>query len=192
MPPLKLFGEVDEPEAEFLGRARLVIREKRDAEVDKMTGKVQRVLDRLDKKLVREHRELDEDKADYDSRKREELLSAGETLVGMLGIFGKRKRTGLSAAARKRRITSKAKEDIQESLAEIASLQEEIEDLRAKLAEDIEDLSDRWDDRLGELTTFAVKPRRTDVRTDVVALAWVPFWETGDVDRPDAQLEAWR
>ncbi len=192
LPPLKLFGEVDEPEAEFLGRARLVIREKRDAEVDKMTGKVQRVLDRLDKKLVREHRELDEDKADYDSRKREELLSAGETLVGMLGIFGKRKRTGLSAAARKRRMTSKAKENIQESLAEIASLQEEIEDLRAKLAEDIEDLSARWEDQLGELTTFAVKPRRTDVRTDVVALAWAPFWEIGDADRPDAQLEAWR
>ena len=80
---------------------------------------MQRVLDRLEKKLVKEQRELEEDKADYDARKRDELLSAGETLVGMLGIFGKRKSTGLSAASRKRRMTSRAKEDIQESVAEI-------------------------------------------------------------------------
>ncbi len=192
LPDLKLFGEVGESEEEFLGRARLAIREKRDAEVDKMTAKVQRVLDRLDKKLVKEQRELEEDKADYDSRKREELLSAGETLIGILGIFGKRKRTGLSAAARKRRMTSRAKEDIQESVAEIAAIEEEMNDLKAKLAGDAEDATDRWEDLIDDITTFAVKPRRTDVRADLVALAWAPFWETGTGDRDEQRLEGWR
>jgi hypothetical protein len=193
LPELKLYGEVGETEEEFLGRARLAIREKRDAEVDKLSAKVQRALDRLEKKLVREQRELAEDKADYDSRKREELLSAGETLVGMLGIFGRRKRTGLSTAARKRRMTSKAKEDIQESVAEIAALEQEINDLKRQLSEDTEDVTARWEEQLDELTTYAVKPRRTDVRADLVALAWAPYWEIGpNFDRSPDRLEGWQ
>ena len=192
LPDLKLFGEVGETKEEFLGRARLAIREMRDAEVDKMTAKVQRVMDRLEKKLVKEQRELEEDKADYDARKRDELLSAGETLVGMLGIFGKRKRTGLASASRKRRMTSRAKEDIQESVEEIATIQEEINEMKAQLAGDAEDVTARWEDLIDEITTFAVKPRRTDVRTDLVALAWAPYWETGTGERREQRLEAWR
>lgn len=157
-----------------------------------MSAKVQRVLDRLEKKLVKEQRELEEDKADYSARKRDELLSAGETLVGMLGIFGKRKRTGLSAASRKRRMTSRAKEDIQESVAEIAALEEEMAELKDKLAGDAEDVTARWEDLVDEITTFAVKPRRTDVRTDIVAVAWAPFWETNTGDRDEQRLEGWR
>jgi Skp family chaperone for outer membrane proteins len=178
LPALKLFGEVDESPEEFLGRARLVARENRDAEVDKLSAKVQKVMDRLEKKLDREQRELDEDQAEYDARKREELLSAGETLVGMLGLFGRKKRTGLATASRKRRMTSRAKEDIRESQEEIQSLQQEIQELERSLQDETRDIADRWDAVLDEVETFAVKPRRTDVKVEVMALGWVPYWET--------------
>ncbi len=182
-PALKLFSEAGESEAEFRGRAQLVAREMRDAEVDKLRVKVQKSLDRLEKKLVKEERELSEDEADYDSRKKEELLSAGETLIGMLGLFGRRKRTGLSSAARKRRMTSRAKEDIQESKAEIITMNQEIADLEAKLQEEAEVIAEHWEDQIAEVSTYPVKPRRTDVRTDVVALAWAPFWEMLDSEK---------
>jgi flagellin-specific chaperone FliS len=178
VPALKIFGEVGESKEEFLGRARLVAREKRDAEVDKMTARVQKVMDRLEKKLDREKRELDEDQAEYDARKREELLSAGETLVGMLGLFGRKKRTGLATASRKRRMTSRAKEDIRESQEEIQSLQQEIQELDRTLQDETREIADRWDAVLDEVETFAVKPRRTDVKVEVMALGWVPYWET--------------
>lgn len=183
LPALKMYSEAGETEAEFRGRAQLVAREMRDAEVDKLRAKVQKSLDRLEKKLVKEERELSEDQADYDSRKKEELLSAGETLIGMLGLFGRRKRTGFSSAARKRRMTSRAKEDIQESEAEIATLKEEMTELEAKLQEDAEAIGEHWEDQLDEMTTYPVKPRRADVRADVVALAWVPFWEMLDSEK---------
>ena len=109
----------------------------------------------------------------------------------MLGIFGKRKRTGLATAARKRRMTTRAKEDIQESIAEIAALEDEINDLKAKLAGDAEDVTARWEDQLEEITTYAVKPLRTDVRADLVALAWAPYWEIG-TGGDKGRLEGWR
>ena len=77
-------------------------------------------------------------------------------------------------------------------MEEIAALQKEIAELQESLTEDAEDISARWEDLLDEITTFAVKPRRTDVRTDVVALAWVPSWEILDPASGSGQLEAWR
>ena len=66
-------------------------------------------------------------------------------------------------------------------------------DLKAQLAADAEDVAARWEEQLDELTTYAVKPRRTDVRADLVALAWAPFWEIGpDFDRSPDRLEGWR
>ena len=176
-PELKLYGLAGESERDFLARAQQVVREQRDAEVDKLRRKMRRSLERLEKRLAREQRELVEDKADYESRKREELLSAGETILGMLGVLGRKSKRGLSSAARKRRMTSSAKMDIAESEAEIKQLQSEIEDIRRQMQEDAEAIGDKWEAVLDEIETYPVKPRRADVRVDLVTLAWVPSWE---------------
>lgn len=177
-PELKLFGAPGESEAEFRARAKAAAREARDAEIDKLRAKVEKQLDRLETRLMREERELEEDRAKYDSRKKEELISAGETLIGLLGLFGKRRSaTGLSKAATKRRMTSTARMSIAESEQEIAKLQEEIAELRTELERDAEEISARWDAVADGLETMAVTPRRTDVRADLVSLVWVPSWE---------------
>lgn len=38
---------------------------------------------------------------------------------------------------------------------------------------------DKWAAALDEIETYAVKPRRSDVQVEVVALAWAPYWEIG-------------
>lgn len=165
-------------EREFAARAQQIAREKRDAEVDKLRRKYRTKLDRLEKRLRREERELQEDKAEYSARKREEMLSAGETVIGLLGIFGSRKRSsGLSTAARRRRMTARAKEDITESQQEIARLQEEIEEMSRQMEEDAAAIAEKWEAVAGEIETYPVKPRRTDVKVDLAALAWAPSWE---------------
>jgi len=177
-PALKLCGEPGESEAEFRARAKAAAREARDAEVDKLREKVATQLERLETRLMREERELEEDQAKYDSRKKEELLSAGETLIGMLGLFGKRRSTtGLSKAATKRRMTSTAKMSIAESEQEIEKLQEQIAELKTELERDAQEISARWDAAADGLETLPVTPRRTDVRADLVALVWAPAWE---------------
>ncbi len=189
---LKLFGQPDEDEAAFLGRARLAAREQRDLEVDKLNRKIEVKLERLEKKLVREERELEEDQAEHKSRKGQELLSAGETLLGMFGVLGRKRSGGLSKAARRRRMTSRAKENIRESEQEIAALEADLAQMRDQLADDVADISHRWESALENVETFEVAPRRSDVRIDIVGLAWSPVWL---VPGPGGRLErvpAWQ
>jgi hypothetical protein len=179
-PELKLYSQPGESDRDFRIRAQQVAREKRDAEVEKLRKKYQGQLDRLQTRLAREQRELTEDQAKYEARKREEVISAGESVIGVLGIFGRRRSTtGLSRAATKRRLTSKAKADIEESEAEIARLESEIEDMRRMLQEEAEAISEKWTISLEQVETYEVKPTRKDVEVELVALAWSPYWEIG-------------
>jgi len=176
-PSLKLYSKPGESERDFKVRAQQVAREARDAEVDKLREKYQKKLDKLEASRDREEQELAEDRADYEGRKREELLSAGETVVGMLGIFGRRSSRGLSTAARKRRLTTKALADAQESEEEIKRLEGEIEQMTKEMERETQELADEWTDVAEEVEVYSLKPRRKDVKAELVTLAWAPFWE---------------
>ncbi len=176
-PVLKLYGLPGESERDFKIRAQHIAREKRDAGVEKLRRKYERKLDRLETRLAREREELEEDRAEYEARKREELISAGESLIGILGIFGRRSTVAASKAARKRRMTATAKADVKESEEEIARLQAEIEEMRQEMQEEAAAITEKWAATLEEIETYAVKPRRSDVQVEMVALAWTPYWE---------------
>jgi len=159
--------------------AQQATREQRDAEVDELRDKYQKTLDRLKERLSREEQGLAKDRAGYEGRKREELLSAGETVVSMLGIFGRRSSRGLSTAARKRRLTTKSLADVQESEEEIKRLKEEIERMTKEMEKAAQPIADKWEDAAGEIQTYTVKPRRSDVKVELVTLGWAPYWEIG-------------
>ncbi|NOZ72210.1 MAG: hypothetical protein GXP38_09895, partial [Chloroflexi bacterium] len=176
-PTLKLYSKPGESERDFKIRLQHAAREKRDAEVEKMRRKYRTQLDRLETRLKREERELAEDEAEYEARKREEMISGAETVIGLLGIFGRRRTRGLSTAATKHRLTSRAKADIEESHEEIARIQAEIEDLKKTIQEEAEEITRKWAETLDDIETYLVKPRRADIQIDTVALGWLPYWE---------------
>lgn len=69
-------------------------------------------------------------------------------------------------------------EDVAESRQEIESLQTELEDLRERLADEVAEIGARWELALQNVETFTVAPRRSDVRVEVVGVAWIPVWVT--------------
>ena len=77
---------------------------------------------------------LIEDEAEYQARKREEIVSAGESVLGV--FLGRRSSRAISTAARKRRMTAKAKADIAESKAAIADIQEDLAELQEEMREE--------------------------------------------------------
>jgi hypothetical protein len=174
LPALKLTGEPGESRDAFLNRARLAVREKRDAEVDKLNRALQTKLTRLETKLAAEQRDLAEDTAELEARKREEMLSAGENLLGMFGVLGRKRGPNLATAARKRRMTSRAGEQIADSQAQIAAVAAELEQLRAQLQSDVAAIAAKWDAALDGVSTREVAPRRADVRVDFCGLLWRP------------------
>ncbi len=175
-PVLKLYSKPDESERDFKVRMQQAAREQRDDEVDVMRKKYRRELDKLETKLEREQQELADDEADYDSRKMEEMVSGAETVAGLLGIFGRRRKS-LSTAATKRRMTARAKADIQESIDEIARLEKDMAEVQKTIEDEAAIITEKWADTLDQIETYLVKPRRTDIDVDLVALAWLPYWE---------------
>lgn len=171
---LGIHQEPGESDRAFRIRLQDAARQQRDAEVDKLRSKYRTQLDRLREKLDRHERDLAEDEAEYSSRKQQEWVSLGETVLGM--FLGRRSSRVLSTAASKRRMTSKAKGDIERTKEEIQDLQAEIQGLEKELEAAADEITRKWAELLDDLTTAEIKPRRTDVDVEVAAVGWMPSW----------------
>jgi hypothetical protein len=174
-PHLELYSEIGETPEAFQRRCRVAAKEELDAEAEKIREKYERVLDRLEDKLRREERELEEDKVEHSARKQEELLSGVESVFGLFA--GRRSSRRLSMASRKRRMTRQAKADIDESEEAIEELEAEIEKVEAEAKEEIEELKEKWLRLIDEVEEVEIRPRRVDVHVKIFALGWLPHWE---------------
>jgi hypothetical protein len=181
-PHLKLYSEIGETESAFQRRCRKAAQEAHDAEAKKLKAKYERELDRLEDRLSREEQELEKDKIEHDARKQEELLSGVESVFSLFA--GRRSSSRLSKASTKRRLTRQARADIEESEEQIEDLEEQIDELEAEAKREIEELAEKWSALIDEWEEVEVRPRRTDVRINLFALAWLPRWEVMVGDQP--------
>jgi hypothetical protein len=178
-PALKLTARPDESASQFKRRCYQTIKEKLDAEIAKVTKSYQTKIERLDARIRREERELEQDEIEYQARKREELLSAGESLVNLLSR--RRSSRMLSTASRKRRLTQQAKADIDESVEAIVDLEGQIEDLNQDMGSEEREIRERWGSLAEtldeELQTIQVRPRKSDIYIEAWGVAWAPYWD---------------
>ncbi len=173
-PALKLYGAVGESRRDFRVRCEKEARRRRDAELEKARASVEKQMARVQERLRREQRELAEDQEEMEARKREELLSLGESALNLL--TGRRSSSMISRASRKRRLTRQAKADIEESKAAIEDLEEQLEALAEEWEEQADEINARWGDALEEIEEVTIAPRRADVMVEFCGLAWVPTW----------------
>ncbi len=171
---LDVLQEPDETPRDFKIRLQQVARERRDDEVDALEAKYEKKIERLQTKLRKEERDLAEEEDDYQSRKQQEMVGIGESVLGF--FMGRRSTRALSSAASRRRMTSKAKAKIADTQEGIAEIQEEIQELEAELKKEADQIAERWSDSLDELGSKEVGPRRSDVNVRLTSLAWVPHW----------------
>jgi hypothetical protein len=176
-PTLKVFSEPGEDERAFKIRCQQIAREQRDAEVDKIEAKYQTQIDKLQERMRKEALELQQDKSDYNARKQQEALSAGDSILGM--FLGKRRSltSSLSKASSKRQMTERAKLDIEESEAEIEGLTQEIAEIQKALEEASAEATERWNAAVEKVEQFQVRPRKSDVKVRQMAVAWAPHWQ---------------
>ena len=73
-------------------------------------------------------------------------------------------------------MTSKAKIGIEDTRDEIEDTRDEIAKLEAELKQATDEITQRWDGALDDLTTQELALRRSDVDVNLVALAWMPSW----------------
>jgi hypothetical protein len=184
---LKLAAEPGESERDFRARVAQAAREARDADADKLRAIFETRLKRLEGQLAREEQDLAEDKAEASGRVMEEAVSGLSTLGKALGLFGRRSVSGLSSAARRRRLTASAQARAAASERDVERLEQEIASLDAELQEQTETLTTTWGEAVDDIERIQIAPRRTDVKVEMVAVAWLPYWYVPYADARDAQ-----
>jgi len=173
-PELSIFQQLGESERQFIIRLQQAARERRDVEVDKLEEKYARQLDKLETKMRKFERGLSADEAEYEARKREEMVGIGETVLSF--FMGRRRTSAATTIARRRRMTSKVKMDIEETKEQIAELKEDVAEIEGELKEAVNEITRKWERALEDLAVDEIKPRRIDVNVQLVALTWVPSW----------------
>ena len=125
-------------------------------------------LERLEQKLgARKSASCARTKPELSQRKLEEYSTHAETL---LGLFGGRKRR-LSSSLTKRRMTSKAQADVEESKDAIEDLKKQMAEIEQELAQAQEEVNRKWSEIVDDVTEIKVKPAK-ERRAGGASLAW--------------------
>lgn len=168
---LKLYGQPGESQIEFRERCENAAREKRDAEAQKVRAQYERRMQTLQDRVAREHRELAQDRTELGGRQREELLGGVESLFNF--VFGRRQSYAVAFGARRRREVESARQDVRESEAAIAKLQQDLQAVAGEYKDALNALSDKWMRALSDVAQVPLAPKKSDIFVDVVTLAWV-------------------
>jgi hypothetical protein len=184
-PDVDEYSQPGETPQEFRLRLTQAAREKRDAEVDKIEDRYEKQLTRLGERLRRAQAMLDKREAEASARKRETLVSIGESVVGM--FLGRRSTRTASSSLRRMRMSSSAKMRAEEAEENVEALQAEVQAMNEKLAQEVAEITAKWDQAALEFEEVAVTPRRADVDISYVAIGWVPHWRS-TVRAPDGRV----
>jgi len=177
---LRIYSEVGEAQGRFVQRCQEEAARFAAKQREKLDAKFESRLARIEDRLDREERELRADQVEYEGRKREETLSGAESLIRLL----KRRSltTALSSGSRRRRLTEKARADVEESEKGIKDVKKEAGDLRREWDEALADLEAQAASQARDLEEVEIKPRKSDIDLAVFGLAWVPYWAVSLVD----------
>jgi hypothetical protein len=172
-PELKLLGKAGEGEADFRARVQLAVRERRDAEVEKLRKKYATKVASAQEKLRRAEERVAREAAQYDQQKTQAAISVGASVLGAL--FGRK----LASAANVGRATTAArgfgraareKEDIAAAQEAVELARKGLADLEFELQQQVEAIGG------GEpaVEALEIPPRKADFDLEPVALVWAP------------------
>jgi len=169
---LNISQEKGEDERAFAIRLRDTARELRDSEVKKLQDDYEDKIDKIETKIQTLQRSLTGDQEEVQARKREEYLGVGETVLGF--FIGRKRITGITTASRRRRMTEKAQNDVQEKQGKLSDLQKDVNELEADLKEKVDKITTKWESVPNEVSILELRPSRSDIKVELLALAWVP------------------
>jgi hypothetical protein len=177
-------GEVSEPgetEREFRVRLQQSAREQRDQAVERLRKKYAPKIARLQERIRRSQQAVDREAEQAKQQQVQTVISVGATL---LGAFTGRKAISASTvgrattAARGASRSLKERQDIERAKDTVETLQQQLADLEAEFNVETAELQAKIDPLLESLETISIRPKKKDIFVQLVALAWVPYWES--------------
>lgn len=170
---LKVYGGPDVSQADFMKACSEAASQARDAEIEKLAGKVDKQIAALEDKQAREERELSQDQAELQNRK----IEAGANLLELgAGLFGIGRKKSVTTQFTKQRLSANAKADVEESLDVIAEIKKQLAALQAERSRIADDVNARWGDVVNRTTEITINPKKTDIYVNVFGVAWTPWY----------------
>jgi len=168
---LKLYAGPPSTAGDFRRLVSEQARKGRDDELEDLKDSYRKKFDALQKKINREERELEEDRSEHAQRKMEELSTHFENLFGGKA-YGRRR---ISSSLSKRRMTQKAKADIEESEEMLDELERDLEVLSQEMEAAIDDLEEKWGELAREIEEIPISPYKKDILIELFGVAWMPY-----------------
>ena len=174
----RMVSRLGESEGEFRARLGQVVREQRDLAIEKLRRKYgsrfATLRDRLQRAQLVVEREAEQSKA----KKIETVISFG---TAILGAFLGRKAasvgsaTRMGSALRSAGRLRKESMDVARARERVAAISARLEELEARLQDDIDKLEFSYNAETEPLDEIRIKPKSTDITLDVFGLAWIPM-----------------
>lgn len=169
---LDIFVGPDVPQSDFRSKAADAAREERDKELLEVKDSYKSKFERIEDYLIKEERELREDEEEFRQRKMEEMGTHVENVASLLGLGSRRR---MSTSLSKRRMTQKAKLDVEESEDKIEEYKEELKEMEEELKEELEKVNQKWSDISDDMTEIPIHPYKKDILIDLFGVAWMPY-----------------
>ncbi|MGJ8634935.1 MAG: ATP-binding protein [Luteolibacter sp.] len=175
-PALKAWGEFGEKEADFRVRISHEAREERDEQIDKARAAAGKKMKTLEGRLRTAEAKLAKEEAEASSAK----MKAGISVLGgiLKSVFGRKSGLGsvlggtTSGTVTKASTAYKQHKDVSLAEDKVEDIEEELDAIRKVLEKDLAAIKESFDPSELELETETLKPRRTDVDVERVALLW--------------------
>lgn len=167
---LKLVSEVDETEEAFRTRCREVVEKMIDKEIEKLKDTYERKIERLEDRIEREKIKVQRLKKEARSKRTEEFLSIGESVLGI--VLGGKSVRGLATAARRRRSSSSASARAKLGKTKLSQLEEDILQLQEELEDKIADIEDKNYETADKVEPFDVRLEKEDIIIARQSILW--------------------
>ncbi|WNM60501.1 ATP-binding protein [Candidatus Nitrospira neomarina] len=180
-----------ESERDFRLRLQQLVRERRDDETDALRKKYAGKMTTLEDRIRRAEQAVQRESEQAKQQKLQTVISIGATL---LSVFMGRKTVSRSSmgkatsAVRGMSRTMKEGKDVDRAEENVDALQQQLVASEAELQEEIQSLTAQWDVETIPLETLNVRPKKSNISTKLMCLAWVPYW----AETNGQQTPAWR
>ena len=179
---LKEWSALEETAGDFRVRLSQEAREARDAAIGKLRETAAKKVSSIESRLQTAQGQLAKQKAESSSA----MMQAGVSVLG--GIFGAffGRKSGLGSLVKGTSAISKAtgaykqREDVTTADAKVDAIMAEIAAAEVELEAGIAKLTESYDPAALVLETESIKPAKTDVKVESVALLWLPCDARGE------------
>lgn len=170
---LQIYGNPDLDFSQYQAQVQQVARERRDAELDKISAKYAAMMEKLEDRLNKKEMELRAEKREIADRRKEELYTTGEAL---LSLWKGRTNYTLSRMSRATRYRGQTKENIYESHQVIDDLERQMGEVEAEFETVLHATNDKWAQIATRVEEYTVAPFKKDIQLELFGIGWVPHW----------------